>query len=191
MPILIAYPSNCDVLFDQLRTHVGDWDKTKYSDSLLRSSLLAGIRMLQRRWKNRYIIFNDAMLTEAPDDITIPSGYVYATVLGTATMIPSGLSADVDVVRHPLQTYTDPGPDIISQEDWHPIIIAASLILRKSQITSSAETIQSWSDGEYSFSNISSAKSYQLMYDADQKELDAYFKRRPAPVLRSNFPHIW
>ncbi len=187
MPVYVTYPTNVDIMLDDVRLHLGDYEKKKFSDSLIRAAILSSIRMLQRRWKNRYVIYNDAMLVTAPEGTVIPSGYLYAIVIGTASFVPSGLTADLDVVRNPTHTFTDPGPDVISQEDRYPITIAASLILRKSQITSSAETIQSWSDGEYSFSNISSAKSIQSMYDSDFNELNLYFKRRPAPALRSSF----
>lgn len=187
MPVYITYPTNADIMIDDVRLHIGDYEKKKFSDSLIRAAILGGIRMLQRRWKNRYVIYNDAMLTTAPSGTVVPSGYLYATVIGTASFVPSGLTADLDVVRNPAHTFTDPGPDIISQEDRYPITIAASLILRKSQITSSADSLQSWSDGEYSYSNLSSAKNLQAMYDSDFSELNLYFKRRPAPVLRGNF----
>lgn len=187
MALFILMPANTDFLLDDIRLNLGDLSKTKYSDSILRTAVLGGVRMLQKRWKSRYVVYNDTMLQPAPGDVTVPSGYVYTKLFDTAMFVPSGLTADLDVVRNPLQTYTDPGPDVVSQEDKYPIVLAASIIMRKSQLTSSADSLVSWSDGEYSYSNLSSAKQLLEMFNTDKTELDSYFRRRPAVVLRSDF----
>lgn len=187
MAVFVLLPANSDLLLDSVRLNLGDFSKAKYSDSILRAAILGGFRMLQKRWKNRYLVYNDAMLQTPTSDVVVPSGYMYAKVLDTATFVPSGLTADLDVVRSPLQTFSDPGPDVVSQEDEYPLVLAATVIMRRAQLTSSADSLVSWSDGEYSYSNLSSAKNLLEMFNADKADLENYFKRRPAVVLRSNF----
>lgn len=182
--MFVVLPSNIDYLMDDVRLHVGDTDKTKFSDSLMRAALLGGIKMLQRRWKSRYIVFVDSLIVAAPDDVVVPSGFQYAALPDGYGFVPNGLKEN-DVFRNPYHTFIDPSSTPVSQEDEFPVVLAAALILRKSHMTSSAESFQSWSDGEFSFSNLSAARSLQAMFDADQASLDLYFRKRLAKPVRS------
>jgi len=185
--MIITYAINIDYLIPDVRLRIGDLNADRFTDPIIRSSLLAGVKMLQRRWKSRYMVFYDEMLVSpVPSDVTVPAGYVYAKVTQGYGFIPSGLHLN-DVFRNPYHTFADPGSQVFSQEDEEPILLAASLVLRASQISSSASIFQNWSDGEYSFSNIASSVIMDKMYQANLKELDLYFKRRLADPLRQGF----
>lgn len=188
--MIITYPTNADYLITDVRIHIGDYEsaKERFSDSVIRSSILGGIKMLQRNWDTRYLIYRESMIEDVPADVGIaPSGYVYAKVPQGYGLIPAGLK-DNDVFRNPYHTFTDPGSEVFSQEDEWPIILAATIVLSRSQLSSSASFFQNWSDGEYSFSNVASSHALRDLYAADLKRLEEYFKRRLSGASRSSFP---
>lgn len=185
--MFIVYPSNIDYLIDDVRLHIGDTEKKQFSDSLVRASLLGGIKMLQRKWKNRYLVFVQSMIVDdPPSNIVVPSGFVYGKVPEGYALIPSGLT-ESDVFRNPYHIFIDPGTSVISQEDEYIVILAAAITLRKSYLTGNAEHFQSWSDGEFSFSNLSTSKTLGGILESDIAELNSIFKHRLAPPLRSDF----
>ncbi len=57
-------------------------------------------------------------------------------------------------------------------------------------LSSSAEAIQSWSDGEYSYSNIARGSILGKLLDGDLSSFDIYFKKRLAIPVRSSFGDI-
>jgi hypothetical protein len=216
--MFIVYPTNIDYLIPDVRMRIGDTNatKTRFSDSIIRTALVGGIKTLQRRWRSRYLVFTPSMLVDPlPSDVihqvdydtlvaeaalasgtaptygtVIPVGSVYALVAGGYACIPSGLDAN-DVYRNPHAVFVDSGSEsVISQEDEHPVILAASVILRTSQISSSADSFQSWSDGEFSYSNLGSQRALDSLYINDARELDAYFKERLAGPMRSTFGSV-
>jgi hypothetical protein len=210
--MFIIYPTNVDYLIPDVRMRIGDTDatKTRFSDSIIRTALVGGIKTLQRRWRSRYLVFTKSMVVDPlPSDVTyaadydalvistsgsppaysyiVPAGYLYGIISGGYAPIPSGLDSN-DVFRNPNASFVDDGSEsIISQEDEHPVVLAATVILRTSQISSSADAFQSWSDGEFSYSNLGSQRALDSLYTNDSKELDAYFKERLAAPVRSRF----
>lgn len=183
--MFVVYPSNIDYMIDDVRLQIGDVDKEKFSDSLVRAALIGAIKMLQRRWKNRYLVFTTSfVVSPVPDGVTVDPGYIYVALPDGYAIIASGYSEN-DVIRSPYHTFVDPGTMPISQEDEWAIVLAASIILRTSYITSSADSFQSWSDGEFAFSNISSSKLLEGRLLADIAALDLYFKKRLARPIRS------
>jgi hypothetical protein len=196
--MIITYPTNIDYLIPDVRLRIGDYNGDRFSDPIIRSSLLAAVKMLQRKWKSRYLLFYDSMLVDpVPIDVAVPSGYVYAKVTQGYAFIPAGLHEN-DAFKNPYHIFTDPGSEVFSQEDEEPIILAATLVLRAAQISSSAAVFQIWSDGEYSFSNVASSAAMDKMYQANLASLEAYFKSRLASPIRQSFsafvpyiiPHI-
>lgn len=182
--MLIIYPTNADYLIDDVRLHIGDLDSTRYSDSVIRSAIVGGVKMLQRYWRTRYLVFKSDMITAAP--VSTTSGYVYAALPEGYGLIPSGLSEN-DIFRNAFHTFTDPGI-LFSQEDEWPVILAATIILGRSQLAGSAAFFQVWEDGEYRFSNVASATALGDLYKIDLQKLDAYFKKRLSSGLRDTFP---
>lgn len=185
--MFITDPTNIDYLITDVRLRIGDTESVRFSDTLVRTSLISSVKQLQRRWKNRYLVFTDTTLATAPEGIIVPAGFDYAALVDGYGIIPTGLSIN-DVFRNPYHTFLDPSASPISQEDEFPIVLMAAIVLRSSYLTSSAETFQSWSDGEYTFSNISAQKTLGTLLDGDILMLDAYFKKRLVAPLRADFP---
>lgn len=207
--MFITYPLNIDYLMDEVRLHIGDTDETQFSDSIIRSALISAVKFLQRKWSNRYLVYYTTMLVSPlPSDFiyqsdydaliaasgtttatVIPTGYLYASLPQGYGYVPSGL-AENDIFRNPYHTFTEPGATVISQEDEFVIILAASIILARSRLSSSATSFVNWSDGEYSYSNVASSNTMRDLLSADLSALDAYFKRGLARPIRANLPEI-
>jgi hypothetical protein len=181
--MFIVFPTNVDYLIQDIRLRIGDLDATRLSDSIVRTAIISAVKSLQRRWGSRYLVFDPSALTP---DVPAPSGYVSAFVLGSVQSIPSGLAAN-DVFRNPVVEFSHGNVPVISQEDEYAVVLAASIILRKSQLTSSAETFQIWSDGQYSFSNASKANALSGLTAGDEAELERLFKARLAGAVRGSF----
>lgn len=199
----VIYPSNIDYMIDNVRLRIGDMEGTRYSDSLIRTSILGGIKMLQKRWHNRYLVFEagtqyntlpvaiyyeldyDALLTPSYQYI-VPSGYWYVRTPNGDGIAPSGL-LDNDVFRNPYHTFISTGLTPVSQEDEHAVVLASSISLGRTRLMSSADSFMSWSDGEYSFSNIQSGKALNDLLNSDLDELNLLFKRGLSGVRRSSF----
>ncbi len=181
----ITYATNSDYLIDSVRLYVGDTESERFSDSVIRSAIVTGVKMLQKRWKNRYMVFASGVVQVPQPDLLVTAGYVYATLPEGIGLIPEGL-AENDIFRNPFYTFVDPGV-FISQEDEYPIILAAAIILQRAKFMSSSAVFQNWSDGEFSFSNVASARAYESSLATLNGELDGYFKKRLAGAIRSSF----
>lgn len=201
MPFIVL-PSNIDYLMTDVRLHIGDIDSTRFSDSVIRTALINGVKMLQRRWSNRYMVYDEELYVPDPTpygyttyaeyvatsgtEPYVPSGYIMYHLPQGTTFVPSGLNAG-DVFRNPAHEFGDTNNDRISQEDETPVVLMAAIVLRRTQLSSSADAFQSWSDGEFSFSNIQSSKVQASLLDTDVMSLDAYFKNRLASPVRQSF----
>ncbi len=192
--MFIVYPLNIDYLIDDVRLKVGDYkDDKRYSDNVIRSAIIGGLKMLQRKWGLRYFLYQPSMIANPPSGwyyepvssgivdilVTIPSGYQYINFMNSGMVIPSGLIEN-DVVRNPNECFSDPlNLDmVISQDDEYIVVLAASIVLFQTYFTSSIESFQSWSDGNFSFSNITAGRSYKDFYDGALEEFNSYFKKR-------------
>lgn len=186
--MFVVYPSNIDYLIDEVRLKIGDITNTpRYTSSVIRTALLVGVRQLQRRWNNRYLVYDENSMLVDPQPVDVASGYLYVQIpQGYATI--SEISPN-DVFRNPYHTFTGPG-SLISQEDEYPILLSAALIMLESEISSSASVFQNWTDGEYSFSNVSSANAMRAMYTERKLELEKYFGKRLASPLRDSFAYL-
>lgn len=187
--MFITYPLNIDYLIPDVRIRAGDiTDPPLYSDTLVRTAIVAGVKYLQRRWENRYLVFASGMVV-IPQPIGVPAGYVYAALPQGFGYIPSGLLYG-DVFRNPYHTFANPGTWPISQEDESVITTAAVLILMRSIMSSSSTAFVNWSDGEYSYSNVATSSVLRDLYRSSLDELDLYFKRRLATPIRADFPEL-
>jgi len=189
--MFIVLPTNIDYLLPDFRIKIGDYaDPPKYSDNLLRTALVAGVRMLQRRWNSRYVVYTPSLLVDPlPAGIvyevtgqqgsvfTIPSGYMYVTLNREYACIPSGL-VEHDVFKHPDLAADYEDFTRIDSADEYPLILAASITLKRALYMSSADTFQTWSDGEYSFSNVAKARAFAQLVESDEAELAALFRQR-------------
>lgn len=185
--MFITYPTNTDYLIDSVRLQIGDTDSPpQYSDSLIRTSIVNGIKSLQRRWKNRYMVYvSGVVINPQPVDLPVVTDYVYANLPEGVGLIPDDL-AENDVYRNPYYSFADPGT-LISQEDEYPIILSASIMLHRARYMSGSSAFQNWSDGEFSFSNVASRSAYSDTLGGLMLELDSYFKKRLAGARRESF----
>lgn len=182
---LVTSPTNVDYLIPDIRLAVGDLDSVVFTDTIVRTALINGIKYLQSKWHERYQIYQITMLVE-PQPSDTPSGFIYAALPDGYNYIPSGLNVN-DVFRNPFIAFNDPSTAVITQPDEFPIILAATLFLRQSLLSSSQQTFVNWTDGKYSYSNASSAGVMKGLSADTLALLDAYFKARRAGVLRDNF----
>jgi hypothetical protein len=179
---------NIDYLIPDVRFRVGDLNSTVFSDTVVRTAIVNGIKFLQTKWSSRYQIYASGLyITPQPDDA--PAGQWYVGLPDGYAYIPSGLIPG-DVFRNPFLTFTDVSNDVIVQTDEYPIIVAATLFLRENLLSASQQTFINWTDGEYSYSNVASSKIMQGSYSDIIAELNAYFKSRRAGVLRDDFANM-
>lgn len=193
--MFIVYPLNVDPLIPFVRQRFGDvFEPYRYSDVLMRTALVQGIQALQRRWAYRYLLFSSGIVITDLDvyqayeeqHATSLSGFVLVMLPdSTPYPLPSGMAV-YDVFRHPRHTFMD-AHAVVSQEDVYPIVLAAVITLRFMLLSSSATDFQSWSDGQFSFSNIASQRALSDLLEADRHELDAYFKQRLARATKGWF----
>lgn len=213
--MFVVYPINIDYLINDVRLQLGDLDGTKFSDSIIRTGLLNGVTSLQRRWKHGYIRYASSMYIDplpsgycTQDYYTtysgmydldhytiIPSGYILVALSQGYRIIPGNLN-DNDIFRDPdfvgfsseNQNPLMEGYKPICQEDEYPIVLAAAVLISRANVTSSASSLQSWSDGMgLSFSNLSTGNVITAMHKSLEDELDKYFKQRLASAKRDSF----
>lgn len=188
MPTAVSFylePTNVDYLIPDLRLMYGDVTGDVYSDTLMRTALVNGVKLLQRRWLSKYQVYTSTLLVD-PQPSDTPSGYVYANTIDGQAYIPSGLASG-SVFRNPFVTFTQTSPPVIQSEDDVAIVLAAKVLLRRSQISSSASSFVSWKTEDISYSNLGSERSLAKVLESDQKELDDYFRSKIAQPQRSEF----
>lgn len=211
--MFVNYPINIDYLIIDLRIHIGDTESTKYSDSFLRTSMINGIRMLQRRWDNRYYIFNESMVVEnLPDGVVrksdfesgnysyvkyiVPNMYHYIKVGDIATVLPKNF-VEYNIFRNPNQVFSDTVNylkeygHVIAAEDEYIVVLASAIIFRKSLLSSSSPNFQTWEDGEFRYSNLGAERAMTTLLENDMKELENLFKKRLAGSVKSLFRSIY
>jgi hypothetical protein len=163
---MLVSSSNLDYLITPLRFHVGDLDSTLFSDTILLTGLVNGVKMIANRWSSKYLIYASGI------DVSC-LGY-----------IPSVN----DVYRNCESTFHAFSPPIVEQSDEIAIILAASILVRRSVITSSISAFSNWSTPDLSYSNVQSSKQISLMLEDDQKQLDLFFKGKLGKSLKGTFP---
>ncbi len=175
--MIIQTPTNIDYLIPQFRILLGDTQTPyQFDDSILRSFLLQGIVLLQRRWRYRYAVCMPDMITVDP---TTNERYLAIHQHQGLWYLPSGV-ATYDVVRNPFHDFFDQSSLPISQEDVYPVLLAGVVVARQSQLASSATDFQTWSDGSFSFSNVASQRALVELLNHATNELNKYFALRLA-----------
>lgn len=173
---MITVSSNLDYLIDPVRIYVGDLAGTTYSDAVVRTALVYGVKSLQTRWNSRYLIFESGMA----------NGLNINTPFGTCTV--EDVPDPYHVFRNCYHTFTSDPTPVIDQTDETPIILSAAIILRRITIMSSSSAYLSWSTPDLSVSNIQGSKNVAALLAEDIKALDVYFKSRLAAPSKSGFP---
>lgn len=174
---MIITSSNLDYLITPVRLLAGDLTGSTFSDSIILTALVAGVKYLQNRWNNRYLIYTSDMLV---------SGTTVNTPNGECTL--SILPDENDVFRNCAFTFESESPPIIDQNDEYPILIAAVIFLRRSVMQSSITVFSNWSTPDLSYSNVQSAKVLQDLLKADMEALDTFFNKRLGRATKSSFP---
>lgn len=185
---LVKNTTNIDYLIPDVRLRLGDLDKTSFTDIVVRTALIMGVKFLQSKWHRRYLVYTSTMLI-IPQPSDVPAGYVYVNLPEGANYIPSGLNS-YDVFRNPFVTFTDTSSSVIVQEDEYPVTIAGLLFLRESILSGTQQTFVNWTDGEYSYSNVASSKVMADLSKSALDELNAFFKSKRAGVLRDSFANF-
>jgi hypothetical protein len=208
---MINQESSLDYLIPFLRFHLGDYsDPYRYTDAILRTALVFSVRMLQRRWNDKYVIdaaYNvfrsDAMegfneyadrpeYTEVVGDIvahdgwpdTIESGYTY-----TISGYESEGTVNVAGVGPAYQgAITNAPKPVVQYRDEPPIILQASILVKSGSLQEASWQVASWRDDEISVSNIQGDKSRQFGLQQDRDMLETYFKRRLFSASRQSLP---
>lgn len=189
MPTTVTFytePTNLDYLMTDVRLIFGDLTGAVYTDPILRTALINGVKYLQRKWQSKYQVYTSE-LTDIAQPPEIPAGMIWANTVDGQGFIPSGLT-EGSVFRNPFLVITQPSPPVITSEDETAITLAATYLLRRSQVSSSVTAFVSWSTEDIRYSNLGSERGLNKLLDSDLKALEDYFANRIARPQRSEFP---
>lgn len=188
MPTNVVYydtPLNIDYLIAGVRLNFGDLEGTIFSDTTIRTGIVNAVKYLQRKWGSKYQVY-DAMLLVSPQPDGVPVGYVLANTFDGQAYIPSGLNSG-DIFRNPYVSFNAPAP-VITSEDETAIVLAATYLLRKAQVSSSSDELVSWSTEDIRYTNLSKERSVSKLLEEDTKALEDYFRRKLARPIRVEYP---
>lgn len=189
MPTTVTFytePTNIDYLMTDVRLTFGDIDGSTYSDTLLRTALVNAVKYLHRKWQGKYQIYT-AALKVIPQPIDAPIGSIWANTSDGQYYIPDGL-AEGSVFRNPFLTFDQSSPPVVQSEDETAIVLAATYLLRRSQVSSSVASFVSWSTEDIRYSNLGSERGLSKLLESDLNALNEYFANRIASPQRSEFP---
>jgi hypothetical protein len=179
-------PSNIDYLGPEVRFRFGDLTGDIYSDTIVRTALISGIRFLQNKFDGKYQIYTEASKV-VPQPSDIAAGYIRVNSLhGPADLINTYVEGDI--YRDPYITFSSTPPPLIEISDEEVIILAAVYLLRKSQISSNAGEFVSWSTEDIRYSNAGFERGLSTLLQQDLAALNEYIKSKLGRPQRANFP---
>lgn len=182
---MITSPTNIDYMIDQVRLRLGDFDGTIYSETLVRTALISGIKYLQKRWRSKYQVVTSGTYTG--DNGSSPSGYAQASTIDGIADIPIGLSVN-DVFRNPFVVFGQEQPPVIEQNDEDAIVLATAYIVHLAKLTNSSSAFVSWSTEDIRFTNTTAANTMRAVLETLQTELNTVFATRIAQPTMSRQP---
>ena len=182
---LITSPTNIDYMIDQVRLRLGDFDGTIYSDTLIRTALISGIKYLQKRWRSKYQVVTSGTYTG--DNGSSPSGYAQASTIDGIADIPINLAVN-DVFRNPFVVFGQEQPPVIEQNDEDAIVLATAYIVHLAKLTNSSSAFVSWSTEDIRFTNTTAANTMRAVLETLQTELNTVFATRIAQPTMSRQP---
>lgn len=154
----IATESGFDYLIGPLRAHLGDVSTPfQFSDGLLRRALVDSVRALTKRWQSRYVVTCTGPYVTQSGVPFIMSGVDYSTWFAIRAV--GGWSFPVAE------------PPTILVEDERPIILQASINIKRGILQKNALGFGSWRDDELSLSNVQGATSLRDSIKMDESEL--------------------
>jgi hypothetical protein len=176
---MIVTTTNVDYLIESVKLRLGDFDGTAYSDPLVRTGLINGVKFLQKRWRSKYQVFSSGLVSpEQPSD-ALSQGLVWCSTVNGYAFLDSGL-VENDVFRNPFLEFQQPSPPIIEQDDEDAIVLSAMYLIHLAKLTSSAATFVSWSTEDLRYTNSESSKSMKVVLETILTELNVLFKTRVA-----------
>lgn len=179
-------PTNLDYLMPDARIQFGDLTGSIYSDTMIRTSLVSAVRYLQRSWNGKYQIYMEHSLLD-PQPSDVPAGYVRINSLyGVADIINTAVEGTV--FRDPYAEFSNFAPPLIESIDEQAIILAATYLLRKAQISSSASDFVAWGTEDIRYNNLGSERGMTKLLQQDLEALNTYIRSKIARPRRSNFP---
>lgn len=187
---IIILPTNVDYLIDDVRITLGDTSNTpKFSDSFYRSAIIGSVKQLGKRWGYRYMVYYTALDMNPQPPVTSGFRAIYSPV--GQIEVPDTFDENY-VFRNPQYPFRDQTPAQqqtrpITQDDERPIVAGAALGLLRSWRFSDADLLERWSDGEFSYSNVSRSDVYKQLEMGLKEELDAWFKGAPMKPIRMSF----
>jgi len=172
---------------DSVRIRLGDYDGTLYSDALLRTSLVASVKFLQKRWKSKYQIVNSNTYIGNIGEETPPAGMAAASTIEGVGYIPAGLNVN-DAFRNPFITFTQSYPPVLEQNDEDAIVLATAYMVHLAKLTSTSSTFVSWSTEDIRFTNTAASASMKVVLETLLQELNVLFATRIATPVVSRLP---
>lgn len=179
-------PTNMDYLLGDVRMQFGDLTGDTFSDTIVRTSLVSGVRYLQRSWNGKYQIYMEqAQLDPQPADV--PPGYIRINSLHGIVDIPDTTNIG-SIFRNPYTTFNGFAPPLIESIDEQAIILAATYLLRKASISSSASDFVAWGTEDIRYNNLGAERGLTRLLEQDKQALDDYVQSKIAKPRRTDFP---
>lgn len=180
-------PTNLDHLIADVRLRFGDFTGSVFSDTIIRTALTYGVKMLGNRWLHKYQVYTESLKVEPqPTDIDPGTMQIYGK--DGLQFVPDTL-IDGDIFRNSYIEWSSPAP-LLEPNDELAIVLAAKYILRNSQVSSDAGAFVSWSTEDIRYSNLGSERTLARLLEADLAELNALFGSKIAKPTRANFSII-
>lgn len=153
----IATESGFDYLIGPLRAHLGDVSSPfTFSDGLLRRALVDAVKALTKRWQSRYTVSCSGTLVTELGVPFIMSGIDYSTWYA---------------IRADGWLFPVAEPPTILIEDERPIILQASINMKRGILQKNALGFGTWRDDELSLSSVEGSQSLKASIKMDEDEL--------------------
>lgn len=176
---MITNVTNVDYLIEPVKIRLGDFDGTQYSDSLVRTGVINGVKFLQKRWRSKYQVFASGLISADQPSGAADQGLIWCSTVNGYAFLDLNLMEN-DVFRNPFLEFQQPSPPIVEQDDEDALVLAAMYLIHLAKLTSSASTFVSWSTEDLRYTNSESSRSMKLVLETILSELNVLFKTRVA-----------
>src|SRR5688572_17297505 len=113
-------PTNIDYLMGDVRMQFGDLTGDIFSDTIVRTSLVAAVRYLQRTWNGKYQVYRTENALD-PQPADVPAGYTRINSLYGVADIPS-ITTVGSIFRDPYAEFTHFPPPLLESIDEQAVI---------------------------------------------------------------------
>lgn len=177
-------PTNIDYLIPSVRISFGDLDGTTFSDTIVRTSIINAVSFLQPKWYSKYQVYKTS-LNVVPQPEDTPAGYIAINGYNGIQYVPDTI-IDGDVFRSAYIEFTQVG-NLFETADEYAVILAATYILRRIQLTSSLNDFVSWTTEDIRYSNLGSERSISKLLEMDLEALNSWFGKGLGKPRMLNF----